>query len=90
MEARVGVRFLTHNTFGVEGCVETSGWGLGRMTSKSIIHMDLHKPNNKLASVGLEHFWCMDEPHAYMDSQDSPWPRFGGSHHLPPYSIIYA
>jgi hypothetical protein len=23
-----------------------------------------------------------------MDSQDSPWPRLGGSHHLPPYSIL--
>jgi hypothetical protein len=25
-----------------------------------------------------------------LDSQDSPWPRLGGSHHLPPYSIFYA
>jgi len=24
-----------------------------------------------------------------MDTQDSPWPRLGGSHHLPPYSILY-
>jgi len=24
-----------------------------------------------------------------MDSQDSPRPRLGGSHHLPPYSILY-
>jgi hypothetical protein len=24
------------------------------------------------------------------DSQDSPWPRLGGSHHLPPYSILCA
>jgi len=24
------------------------------------------------------------------DSQDSPWPKLGGSHHLPPYSILYA
>jgi len=23
-----------------------------------------------------------------MDTQDSPWPRLGGSHHLPPYSIL--
>jgi hypothetical protein len=32
----------------------------------------------------------MDEPQANTDSQDSPRPRFGGSHHLPPYSILYA
>jgi hypothetical protein len=25
-----------------------------------------------------------------MDSQDSPWPGLGGSHHLPPYSILCA
>jgi hypothetical protein len=23
------------------------------------------------------------------DSLNSPWPRLGGSHHLPPYSILY-
>ncbi len=25
-----------------------------------------------------------------LNSQDSPWPRIGGSHHLPLYSILYA
>jgi hypothetical protein len=25
-----------------------------------------------------------------MDSQDSPWPGLGGSHHLPPYNILCA
>jgi len=25
-----------------------------------------------------------------LDSQDSPWPELGGSHHLPPYNILYA
>ncbi len=23
------------------------------------------------------------------DTQDSPWPELGGSHHLPPYTILY-
>jgi hypothetical protein len=32
----------------------------------------------------------MDEPRADTDSQDSPKPKFGGNHHLPPYSILYA
>ncbi len=35
--------------------------GLGQATSGSIIHVDLHKPNNKLVSAELEHFWCTDE-----------------------------
>jgi hypothetical protein len=41
----------------------------------SIIHIDLHKPNNKLVSALLEHFWCTDEPWAYIDS---PRPGLGG------------
>jgi len=32
----------------------------------------------------------MDEPWTNLDSQDSSWPGLGGSHHLPPYSILYA
>jgi len=27
-EKRIGVHFIVHNISGVEGCVETSGWGL--------------------------------------------------------------
>jgi hypothetical protein len=52
--------------------------------------MDLHKPNNKLVSAELEHFWCTNEPRVNTYSQDSPWPRLGGSHHLAPYSILCA
>jgi hypothetical protein len=44
----VGVRSLACNIFGLEGHARALGWGLGRMTSKSITHTDLHKPNNKL------------------------------------------
>jgi hypothetical protein len=55
---------------------------LGRTTSSSIIHANLHKLNNKLVSAKLEHFWCMDEPWVNMDSQDSPHPKLVGSHHL--------
>ncbi len=47
---KLGVRVhsLVHNTSRVEGGVGALGCGLGWVTSKSIIHMDLHKPNNKL------------------------------------------
>jgi len=31
----------------------------------------------------------MDEPRAYMDSQNSPPFKLGGSHHLPLYNILY-
>jgi hypothetical protein len=47
----VGARSLVRNTLGVERHAGVPGWGLGQMTSGSIIHMALHKPNNKLTSV---------------------------------------
>jgi len=87
-EEGVGVRSLIRNTLGVKGRAGTLGWGSGRMTNGSIIHINLHSPNNKLVNAWLEHFWCMDKSRAYTDSQDSPRPELGGSHHLPPYSIL--
>jgi hypothetical protein len=64
----IGVRSLVRNTSRVEGRAGASGWGLGRLISKSITHMDLHKPNNKLVSAQLEHLWCIDEPWINTDS----------------------
>jgi hypothetical protein len=52
-----------HSTLGVEGCVGAPGWRLGRVTSKSITHMDLHqkKKKNKLVNAWLEHFLCINK-----------------------------
>ncbi len=47
----VGAHSLACNTSGVEGRVGAPRWGLERLISKSIIHMDLHKPNDKLVSA---------------------------------------
>jgi hypothetical protein len=47
----VGVRSLVRSTSVVEGCAEVPGWGLGRLTNNSIIHTDLHKPNNELVNA---------------------------------------
>jgi hypothetical protein len=52
-EERIRVRFLAHNTSGVEGCARAPGWGVGQVTSKLIIYTNLHKPNNKLVSAWL-------------------------------------
>jgi len=41
----VGVHPLARSTSGIEGCARAPGWGLERLTSKSITHTDLHKPN---------------------------------------------
>ncbi len=46
------------------------------------------KPTNKLVSSYLESFLVLGQATGDMDSLDSPRPRFRGSHHLPPYSIL--
>jgi hypothetical protein len=47
----VGACSLAHNISGVEGRVGAPGWGLQRLTSDSLTHMGLHKPNNKLPNA---------------------------------------
>jgi len=64
----VAVRSLVRNTLGVKRHAKPLGWGLKRMTNGLIIHIDLHKPNNKLVSAWLKHFSCTDEPQTDMDS----------------------
>ncbi len=49
----IRVRYLIRNILGVKTCARVLGWGLGRVASESIIHTDLHKPNNKLVNVEL-------------------------------------
>jgi hypothetical protein len=44
-EKKIGIYFLARSILGVEGRVRALGWGLGRVISGSIIHIDLHKPN---------------------------------------------
>jgi len=70
MKTMEGVRVcsLTHSTLRVKWRARVPGWVLRRMTIKLIIHMDLQKSNHKLVSVWLEHFWCLNEPWAYIDS----------------------
>jgi hypothetical protein len=48
---KIGPCSLAYNASGVEGRVGIPRWGLGRLISKSITHMDLHKRNNKLVSA---------------------------------------
>jgi len=50
-EEGVGECSVARSTLGVKSCVGASGWGLGRFTSKSITHMDLHNPHNKSVSA---------------------------------------
>jgi len=47
----VGARTLARNISGVERHARAPRWGVGRLTSKSIIHIDLHKPKNTLVNA---------------------------------------
>ncbi len=47
----VGAHSLVCSISGVEGRVGALGWGLGRLISNSITHMDMHKPNSKLVNA---------------------------------------
>jgi hypothetical protein len=76
-EKGVEVRYLIRSTSRVEGRAKAPKWGLGWMLSGSIIHTNLHNPNNKLFNAWLKHFWCTDEPQVCVDSQDSPWLDLG-------------
>jgi hypothetical protein len=96
------VNSLSCEIFGIWGTLPTSntkGGGvrgacwklrdrLGRGTSLlnyAVLHPN---PTNKLVRIHFAPFWCWDKPRANLDSFDSPWPEFGRSHHLPPYSIL--
>ncbi len=47
-----------------------------------------NKTNHELVSSPLKTFLVLGQVTGNMDSLDSPRPELGGSHHLPPYSIL--
>ncbi len=53
-----------------------------------MLHGLASKTNHKFVKTHSAPFWCWDKPRATLDSLDSPRLGLGGSHHLPPYSIL--
>jgi hypothetical protein len=80
---------LTRNSRRVEGRAGAPGLGLGRVTS--LIHLlePASKPTAKWLVHIPKHLGARTSP-GNMDSLDSSRPGLGGSHHLPPYSILCA
>jgi hypothetical protein len=89
-KGEVGVCSLVCNILGIERRVGTLGWGLGQVTSKSIIHNNLPKPNNKLVSAWLEHFWLYRQTMNIYELTKLTMAWTWGSHQVPLYSIFLA
>ncbi len=72
---------------GVEGCAGSPGIKLGRGTRRP--SLNLHPQTNHTGLVShSETPLGVGTSHGHFGPQDSPRPGFGGSHHLPPYSIL--
>ncbi len=87
-EGGVEARSLAHNTLRGRGACWSSGMWLGRVDKlHSLTHMGLHTTHTKW----LVHSWStLGRTTGNTNTQDSPRPGLGESHHLPPYSIIYS
>jgi hypothetical protein len=72
---------------GVRGRARSPRIRLGRGTIM-LLHEPASKTNPKLVRTHSASIWCWNKPRATLDSLDSPRPGLGGSHHLPPYSIL--
>ncbi len=78
----------TSNTKGGErGMLKSSGIRLGRGTMYLATRSCI-KTNHKLISPHSGSTLVLEQTMGNTDSFDSPRPRLGGSHHLPPYNIF--
>jgi len=81
------VSLLASNTKrGWKGCVESFGIRLRRETI--LVTRSCIKTNHKLVNSPSETPLVLGQATGNTDSLDSPRPGFGGSQHLPPYSIL--
>ncbi len=86
-EGGVGARSLAHNTLRGRGACWSSGMGLGRIDKLHSLTWACTQPTQSgqcIIGVPL----VLRRATGNTDTQDSPRPGLGGSHHLPPYSIL--
>ncbi len=81
---------LDSQHFGGRRVCQSFRMGLGRLANTSITHTNLQKPNNKLVCAQLEHFGARMSHGQRQTHKIQHGPDLGGSHHLPPYSILCA
>jgi hypothetical protein len=85
---RKGVPDFQHYK-GVEGRARSPGIKLERRTSRSSLILHPKQITKWLVYI-REHPWVLGKSHGHFGPQDTPRPGLGGSHHLPPYSILCA
>jgi len=73
---------------GVEGHARSPRIRLGRGTSRSSLNLHPQTNHTELVSHSGTPLG-VGTSHGHFGPQDSPRPGLGGSHHLPPYSILY-
>ncbi len=87
-EGGAGARSLAHNTLRGRGACWSFGMGLRRVDK-------LHSLTRACTQPTQRDYYIVGTPLVLgraignTDTLDSPWPERGGSHHLPPYSILY-
>ncbi len=90
MEERgVGARSLAHNTLRGRGACWSSKMGLGRVDKlHSLTRACTQRTQGGQCIIGA--LLVLGRTTGNTNTQDSPRPGLGGSHHLPPYSIFCA
>ncbi len=83
------MRSLTRSTRGGKGACWSSRFRIRKSDKLYLLTPTCIKPTNKLVSSLFGAPLVLGQPRATLDSQDSPRPELGGSHHLPPYSILH-
>ncbi len=83
----IGARSLAHNTLRGRGTCWSSGMELGRVDKLHSLTRACTQPTQSgQCIVGAP--LVLGRATGNTDTQDSPRPELGGSHHLPPYSIF--
>ncbi len=84
---RSWARSLAHNILRGRGACWSSRMGLQRVDKLHSLTRACTQPTqNGQCIVGAP--LVLGQATGNTDTQDSPWPKLAGSHHLPPYSIL--
>ncbi len=84
---RIGARSLAHNTLKGRGACWSSGMGVGRLDKLHSLTRACTQPTQGGQCIVATPL-VVGQTTGNTNTQDSPRPGLGGSHHLPPYSIL--